>query len=148
MRRSLLLLTTMALGVLMVGSVAQAASPSAKCLQEAETLTGLDLTGYNVVVGNNRKADDFTSKATAGGDVFCGRGGNDFIKNLDEGDVFLGGAGNDHVDVYNFGTFYGGDGIDFVYNNAGFFDGGDGSDDTVGTNDPGGSIENVEIILF
>jgi hypothetical protein len=41
MRRSLLLLTTMALGVLMVSSVAQAASPSAKCLQEAETLTGL-----------------------------------------------------------------------------------------------------------
>ena len=117
MRRSLLLLATMALGVLMVGSVAQAASPRATCLQEAETLTGLDLTGYNVVVGNNKKADDFTGKATAGGDVFCGRGGDDFIEILDAGDIlgdiFIGGAGIDYVNT-NFGTFNGGDGIDTV----------------------------------
>jgi hypothetical protein len=97
MRRSLLLLTTMALGVLMVSSVAQAASPTARCLQEAQSLTGLNLTGYNVVVGNNRKADDFSSKATEGTDVFCGRGGNDFIATLDAGDIFIGGAGDDFV---------------------------------------------------
>ncbi len=142
MRRSLLLLATMALGVLMVGSVAQAAgSPRANCLQEAQLLTSSTLTGYNVVVGNNRRADDFTSKATAGDDVFCGRGGNDSIATLDAGDIFIGGAGDDYVQdfQYNNGTFYGGDGNDSVfYNNATFY-GGAGNDsvtqfqDTTGT---------------
>ena len=138
MRRSLLLLATMALGVLMVGSVAQAASPRATCLQEAETLTGLDLTGYNVVFGNNKRADDFTGKATAGGDVFCGRGGNDRIDTLDAGDIFIGGAGDDTVggscsdvggvNCTNSGTFYGGDGRDVVYFNNGTFISGAGDD--------------------
>ena len=124
MRRSLLLLTTMALGVLMVSSGAQAASPRATCLQEAQTLTGLDLTGYNIIVGNNKSADYFTGKGTEGGDVFCGRGGDDQIDTLDAGDIFIGGAGNDTVggscsDVggttcINYGTFYGGGGDDFV----------------------------------
>ncbi len=142
MRRSLLLLATMALGVLMVGSVAQAAgSPRANCLQEAQLLTSSTLTGYNVVVGNNRRADDFTSKATAGDDVFCGRGGNDSIATLDAGDIFIGGAGDDYLHdfQYNNGTFYGGDGNDSVfYNNATFY-GGAGNDsvtqfqDTTGT---------------
>ena len=143
----------MALGVLMVGSVAQAASPRATCLQEAQSLTGSALTGYNVVVGNNRRADDFTGKATAGGDVFCGRGGNDSIATLDAGDIFIGGAGNDTiyntnnstfyggagddtvggggsdaVNDTNNGTFYGGDGRDVVYTNNGTFYGGGGGD--------------------
>jgi len=138
MRRSLLLLTTMALGVLMVSSVAQAASPRATCLQEAQTLTGLDLTGYNIIVGNNKRADYFTGKGTEGGDVFCGRGGDDQIDTLDAGDIFIGGAGNDTVggscsDVggttcINYGTFYGGDGRDVVYFNNGTFISGAGDD--------------------
>jgi hypothetical protein len=120
----------MALGVLMVGSVAQAAgSPRANCLQEAQLLTSSTLTGYNVVVGNNRRADDFTSKATAGDDVFCGRGGNDSIATLDAGDIFIGGAGDDYLHDFqnNNGTFYGGAGNDYVFYNYGTFDGGDGT---------------------
>ena len=138
MRRSLLLLATMALALLMVGSVAQAASPRATCLQEAQTLTGLDLTGYNIIVGNNKRADYFTGKATAGGDVFCGRGGNDRIDTLDAGDIFIGGAGDDTVggscsdvggvNCTNSGTFYGGDGRDVVYFNNGTFISGAGDD--------------------
>ena len=130
MRRTLLLLTTMALALLMVSSVAQAASPTARCQQEAESLTGLNLTGYNFIVGNNKRADNFSSKATAGADVLCGRGGDDFIATLDAGDIFIGGAGNDFVDIYstNYGTFYGGDGADFVYYNNGTFDGDTGDD--------------------
>ena len=138
MRRSLLLLTTVALGVLMVGSVAQAASPTARCLQEAQSLTDSTLTGYNVVVGNNKRADYFTGKATAGADLFCGRGGNDQIDTLDTDDIFIGGAGEDTVgggcsDVegttcINYGTFYGGDGRDVVYFNNGTFIGGAGDD--------------------
>ena len=151
MRRSLLLLATMALGVLMVGSVAQAAgSPRANCLQEAQLLTSSTLTGYNVVVGNNRRADDFTSKATAGDDVFCGRGGNDSIATLDAGDILIGGAGDDYLHDFqnNNGTFYGGDGNDYVFYNYGTFDGGDGTDsvnfqDTTGTFNGGAGNDSV-----
>ena len=38
---------------------------------------------------------------------------------LDEGDIFLGGAGNDQVS-YNYGTFNGGAGEDFVITNGAF----------------------------
>ena len=152
MKRIFMLLTTMALGVLMVGSVAQAAgSPRANCLQEAQSLTGSTLTGYNVVVGNNRRADDFTSKATAGADVFCGRGGNDSITTLDAGDIFIGGAGDDYVHDFqnNNGTFYGGAGNDYVFYNNGTFNGGDGNDsvtsfqDTTGTFNGGAGTDYV-----
>ena len=83
--------------------------------------------------------------------MFCGFGGDDFIRTLDEGDIFLGGAGNDTVRdnfgtaygqegddqvVFNFtGIFYGGAGNDFVSNNQGTFNGGPG-DDTVGGGNP------------
>jgi hypothetical protein len=132
MRRSLLLLTTMALGVLMVSSVAQAASPSAKCQQAAS----LGISGsYNFVGGSDRKNDDFTRKATDGVDVFCGFGGNDEINTLDPDDIFIGGAGVDSV-IYNNGTFIGGADDDYVYDNTvtGTFDGGVGID-TVDFND-------------
>jgi hypothetical protein len=126
MRRSLLLLTTMALGVLMVSSVAQAASPRAKCQQEAASLGSLD--GYTFVYGNN-KNNVFTD--TAGQpEVFCGLGGNDSIDTLEAGDIFIGGADNDTV-YQNTGTFNGGDGIDSVYDNYGTFNGGDGTDSVV-----------------
>ena len=127
MRRSLLLLATMALALLMVSSVAQAASPKAKCKAEAQSLTGLTLDGYNFIYGKNRN-DNFTDQGTAGNDVFCGLGGDDYITTLAEGDIFLGGAGNDTVDLANNGTFYGGDGNDSIY------------DTNVGTTD---SVENL-----
>jgi hypothetical protein len=143
----------MALGVLMVSSVAQAASPKARCLQEAESVTSLNLTGYNVIVGNNRKADNSNGKATDGNDVFCGFGGTDYIGTLDAGDIFISGAGNDQIDnnrgtfyggegddiaVYNWDTFYGGAGNDSVTANYGTVNGGAG-DDTVYYNDSSGT---------
>ena len=142
MRRSLLLLTTMALGVLMVSSVAQAASPRAQCKQEAASL-GVYLTGYKFVYGNN-KTNVFTD--TAGQpEVFCGLGGNDTIRTLAEGDIFISGAGTDSV-YDNYGTFNGDAGDDSVYYNevGGHFDGGDGYD-TVGYDE--GTLENVEGIV-
>ena len=132
----LMSLALMLVAAMALSGVAQAASPTARCQQEAETLTGLDLTGYNFIVGNNKRADDFTSKATAGADVFCGRGGDDRIITLDAGDIFIGGAGNDtiggptsdSVNDTNNGTFYGGDGVDVVYTNNGTFYSGAGDD--------------------
>ena len=94
--------------------------------------------------GRTEGVDNFTGSATAGPDVFCGFGGNDFINTLDAGDIFLGGAGddgvsgnrgtfyggegNDSVLLTNFGTVFGEEGNDFVANNSGIFHGGAGDD--------------------
>ena len=92
--------------------VAQAASPRAKCQQEAASLGSLD--GYTFIYGNN-KNNVFTD--TAGQpEVFCGLGGDDSIDTLEAGDIFISGAGNDSVNT-NYGTFNGGDGTDSVVNN-------------------------------
>jgi VCBS repeat-containing protein len=80
----------------------------------------------------------FDGKATAGNDVFCGFGGDDFIDTLGEGDIFLGGDGNDVVNN-NYGTFNGEAGNDRVTTNVGTFNGGDGLD-TVTTNISGGTF--------
>jgi hypothetical protein len=145
-----------------LSGVAQAASPSAKCQLEAQSLNLVD---YKFIGGGDRKNDDFTRKATDGVDeVFCGFGGNDSIGTLAEGDIFLGGAGNDsveenygtfnggtgadHVNVnYSAGTFNGGDGIDYVNYNTGTFNGGDGTDH-VEFNYPtaGAVIDSVEVV--
>ena len=102
--------------------------------------------------GRTEGVDYFTGSATAGPDVFCGFGGNDFINTLDAGDIFLGGAGDDGVSD-NFGTFYGGEGNDsvlltnfgtvfgeegndFVANNSGIFHGGAGLDTVVNGTPP------------
>ena len=147
MRKRIFMLMALALMVvaaMALSGVAQAASPKAKCQQEAESL-GLDLTGYTFVYGNN-KNNGFTD--TAGQpEVFCGLGGDDFfIDTLEAGDIFIGGAGNDSatfnftggtfdggagadiVSVSNYGTFNGGAGNDSVYYNQGTFNGGDGID--------------------
>jgi opacity protein-like surface antigen len=164
MKRMLLLVTLalMLAAAMALSGVAQAASPSARCQAEAETLTGLDLTGYNFIAGkNNKRGDDFTSKATEGADVFCGFGGNDYIETLGEDDIFIGGDGIDWTDI-NFGTFYGGageDGVlanygtfygeadaDEVLNNYGTFDGGEGSDG-IRINWTGGILISVEVQL-
>jgi Ca2+-binding RTX toxin-like protein len=128
----LLALALMLVAAMVLSGVAQAASPSAKCQQEAETLTGLDLTGYNVVVGNNKRTDNFSLKETEGADVFCGRGGDDSIGILAEGDIFIGGDGTENVGTIN-GTFYGGAGDDRLSYNSGTgtFDGGAGNDSVI-----------------
>ncbi len=136
----LMSLALMLVAAMALSGVAQAkGSPSSKCKAEAASL-GESLDGYNIIVGSDRKNDNFSSKATAGADVFCGFGGNDSIANLDEGDIFIGGAGDDYLHdfQYNNGTFYGGDGNDSVFYNNGTFYGGDGNDsvnfqDTTGT---------------
>ncbi len=116
--KRIFMLTTLALmlaAAMALSGVAQAASPKAKCQQEAESLSGSNLTGSNFILGNNKRADDFSSKATtAGTDVFCGFGGDDWIDTLDAGDLFIGGAGNDTIYETNNGTFIGGAGDDFV----------------------------------
>jgi Ca2+-binding RTX toxin-like protein len=119
-----------------LSGVAQAASPSAKCRQaavDATTLTGtsFDPNTYNFIAGNNKKNDNFTSKNTAGADVFCGFGGNDEIANIDANDIFIGGAGGDATaGGANNGIFYGGDGRDGVSTNYGTLYG-DAGDDSV-----------------
>ena len=117
-----------------LSGVAQAASPSARCQAEAESL---GISGSYNFIGGNKSANDFTRKATEGADVFCGFGGNDSIFRLDEGDIFIGGAGNDEVEEANLGTFYGGAGDDFVYGNLGTFYGGADNDDVVFNNATG-----------
>jgi hypothetical protein len=79
--------------------------------------------------------------------VFCGFGGEDRmstgIGTLAQGDIFLGGADNDQVDQ-NYGTFYGQEGVDFVFDNYGTFDGGadnDRVDQNYGTFDGGSGTE-------
>jgi hypothetical protein len=102
--------------------------------------------------GRTEGVDNFTGSATAGPDVFCGFGGNDFINTLDAGDIFLGGAGddgvsdnsgtfyggegNDSVLLTNFGTVFGEQGNDFVANNSGIFHGGAGLDTVVNGTPP------------
>ena len=161
--KRILLLVTLALmlaAAMALSGVAQAASPSARCQAEAESL---GISGsYNFIAGkNNKRGDDFTSKATEGADVFCGFGGNDYIETLGADDYFIGGDGIDWADI-NFGTFYGGageDGVlanygtfygqadaDEVLNNYGTFDGGEGSDG-IRINWTGGILISVEVQL-
>jgi hypothetical protein len=115
MRKRIFMLVVLALMVvaaMALSGVAQAASPRAKCQQEAASLGSLD--GYTFIYGNN-KNNVFTD--TAGQpEVFCGLGGDDSIDTLEAGDIFIGGAGNDSVNT-NYGTFNGGDGTDSVVNN-------------------------------
>jgi len=108
MSMALMLAAAMALS-----GVAQAASPTAKCKQEASNL-GLNPFGYKFIAGSDKKNDNFTSKATAGKDVFCGFGGNDQIGTLDAGDIFIGGAGQGSVNSTNNGTFNEDAGDDYV----------------------------------
>ena len=146
MRRALLLLATMAFGVLMVGSVALAkpigGSADAKCAKLAKQTLGPSVTPANYTfIGGTAGDDNLSGKATAGSDVFCGFGGDDSISTLDGGDTFLGGDGNDSVTL-NYGTFNGGAGDDYVIVNSGIFNGGDGNDSV--TNDNEGTTNSVE----
>jgi len=170
MRKRIFMLMALALMVvaaMALSGVAQAAgSPKARCQQEAELLTGSTLTSYNVVVGNNKRADNFTLKGTDGvAEVFCGFGGNDEIGTLEAGDIFIGGAGDDSVYDANYGTFIGDAGIDAVWDNTltgtfngevgndtvtfnyGTFNGGDGNDSVVyNYTDIGALLYNVEVV--
>jgi len=131
--------------ILALSGVAQTApvggKADAKCLAEAnKTLQpGFKPSDYNFVGGTEGIDRRDTLTATDGPDVFCGFGGDDAIDGLDRGDIFLGGAGNDRVSNSNYGTFYGGEGTDYVNFNEGTFFGGEG-DDVVGYNYPGGTF--------
>jgi hypothetical protein len=90
------------------GQVITNGKADAKCLAEAVRTLGSDLEpsgGYHFVGGT--AGDDFFDRAaTAGPDVFCGFGGDNYVNTLDAGDIFFRGDGND-ADFRNFGTFYG-----------------------------------------
>src|SRR5919112_301127 len=157
----LMAVALMLVAAMALSGVAQAAgSPTARCKQEAANL-GI-VGSYNFVGGNNKRADNFSSKATAGADVFCGFGGNDSIGTLDAGDFFIGGDGLDTVTTNN-GTFNGGSGDDSVAYNYSTFNAGSGNDsvglnfnfgifngsdglDTVNEN-RGGTLDSVEVVL-
>lgn len=130
MRRIWLLgsLAFMVAAAMALSGVAQAASPKAKCQQAAASL-GLNTVSYKFIAGSDRKNDDFTSKATADFEVFCGFGGDDYIARLSDSDIFIGGVGDDRVDYNYYGTFYGGEGVDSIVNHdGGTFYGGAGND--------------------
>jgi hypothetical protein len=103
--------------------VAQAApvggKADARCLAEAvRTLgPGFNPSDYNFV-GGTEGADALSLAPTAGPDVLCGFGGDDYIPTLVQPDIFLGGAGEDYV-YLNGGTFYGGAGEDSIDTNLG-----------------------------
>src|SRR5215216_63995 len=144
MKKRILLLTTLAAmlaAAIALSGVAQAAptigtKADAKCLAEAAKTVeqpGFNPADYTFIAGTEGD-DDFTDPATGGAHVFCGFGGNDSIRTLDDRDIFLGGEGSDAVS-FNFGTVYGEEGNDFVEENRGTFYGGPG-DDTVGVGNP------------
>jgi hypothetical protein len=148
MRRILMLLSVAAMlgAVMALSGVAQArpisGSADAKCAKLAIKSLGASFNpGTYTFDGGTELTDVFTGNAGQP-DVFCGFGGDDdigYIVNLDEGDIFLGGAGNDNVGNSNYGTFYGGEGTDYVNVNYGTFYGGAG-DDVVGYNHTGGTF--------
>jgi Ca2+-binding RTX toxin-like protein len=120
-----------------VSTVGAAGDQSARgrCIAAAARagLLGRDANpGNTTFIAGTEGDDDFTGRNTAGPDVFCGFGGNDFINRLDAGDVFIGGAGDDRVVFLNGGTFDGGAGNDSVdFPQEGTFDGGAGDDRVV-----------------
>jgi Ca2+-binding RTX toxin-like protein len=132
MMKRLFMLLSLALMVgaaMALSGVAQAASPTAKCKAAAGLV---DPSLYNFIVGNNKKADNFSLKGTEGADVFCGFGGNDVLGIIAEGDIFIAGDGIENVGTNN-GTFYGGAGDDRLSYNSGTgtFDGGAGIDSVI-----------------
>ena len=152
MRRILLLVTvaSMLAAALALSGVAQAkptaTSADRQCMKLAiQTLPKFKPAHYTFHGGTDdiMVFDDFTGQGTEeGNDVFCGFGGSNGITTLGEGDIFIGGADFDGVG-FNNGTFYGQEGNDFVEENRGTFDGGDGTADRVGVNEVG-CVINVE----
>ena len=102
-----------------------------RCIREAVKagLIGPDLNPGNTnFAGGTAGDDNFTGRTTAGPDVVCGFGGDDFVDTLGVGDVFLSGAGNDRVNEQYGGTFNGDEGNDTVFlKYGGTFNGGAGS---------------------
>jgi hypothetical protein len=103
----------------------------AKCLVEANKTLG---PGFNpsdyTFHGGTEDSDNFDLRGTDDPDVFCGFGGGDSIlRRLEAGDIFLGGEGNGTV-TDNYDTFYGEAGNDSVEHNSpvGPFYGGPGID--------------------
>jgi hypothetical protein len=130
MKRILLLTTLAAMlaasmalsGVVQAAPIGDAAD--AKCAKLARQTLGASYTPANYTfIGGTEGNDELTGQATDGPDVICGFGGDDAIRGtLDEGDIFIGGEGNDAA-YYNYGTFYGGAGYDYVSANLYIGDG-------------------------
>ena len=153
MKRILLLVTValMLAAAMALSGVAQAAPISdkadAQCLKLAIKTLGpsFNPATYNFLGGTD--GTDTLPAGTAGPDVFCGFGGDDRIARLNVGDIFLGGEGDDcrlrrrRPVIFNYGTFYGGEGNDTVAYNRGTFYGGPGQFDTVGYNYAGATFE-------
>ena len=141
----LMALAAMMAAAMALSGVAQAAKAgnkaNAQCKAEAiRTLQpGFKPSDYNFIGGT--EGDDFTFQTTAGLDVLCGFGGNEFIgisDQIDEGDIFLGGDGSDYV-YHNYGAFYGQEGDDTAIINYGTVYGETG-DDYVDVNDFNGTV--------
>ena len=157
MRRITSVSAVLALGLALVLGAATPAMAAddarGRCIGEAARagLIGSEANPGNTnFVGGTEGNDNFTGRATAGPDVFCGFGGDDRISTLDAGDAFLGGAGDDEVVFLDGGTFDGGAGNDFVsIQFGGTFNGGEGDDRVAdqlgGTFDGGAGNDTVDI---
>ena len=117
--KRLLLLVTVALmlaAAMALSGLAQAApidgKADAQCAKLAKRTLGPSYNSSNYTfIGGTEGIDNFNGRATDGPDVFCGFGGDELTRTIDESDIFLGGEGNDSVST-NYGTFYGGAGND------------------------------------
>ena len=110
------------LGAAAPAMAADGDSTRARCISEAAragVIGGDSNPGNTNFVAGTEGAATFNWRATAGPDVFCGFGGNDFIVNLDAGDAFRGGAGDDVVFYQFYGTFNGGGGTDVLHRQLG-----------------------------
>ncbi len=156
-KRFTAILAAVLLLALVVATPTMAAGENAqgRCIREAAQagLIGRDTNPSNTnFVAGTEGDDNFTNRATAGRDVFCGFAGDDYILELGEGDLFLGGAGNDEVGFLESGTFDGREGNDEVgYQLGGTFDGGEGDDFVVdlysGTFNGGAGNDEVRHLL-
>ena len=103
-----------------------------RCKQEA-VAAGITPTGFTIIAGTEGYDEAGVGfNLTAGPDLICGFGDDDYIYSLGVGDVFLGGVGMDEVSHVD-GTFNGGAGGDYVHavQSGGTFNGGDGDDDVM-----------------
>jgi len=141
MRKSILLLASMALAMLLVSGVAYAITKNCQagadyCIgtDQADTLNGSDvrdkiygLAGDDQLLGNG------------GNDSLNGGDDNDTLKGGDDTDRFNGGPGND--------TLAGGPGLDNILATTNNGPGGPGNDRVFGGSNPSGTTEFIEEYL-
>lgn len=104
-----------------------------RCIKEAARtgLIGRDLNPSNAnFISDAEVVDNLGGRITAGRDVLCGFGENDFVITLEAGDVFLGFKDTDRILAQTGGVFLGGEGNDEAsgFLADGTFNGGEGVD--------------------